>query len=261
MSILIFDADKSLSAIGGESQIIELFGLPPIKINKGLEEARKYLKGLIQIKKTISKHPVFENLEFEEEHRLLSNNANKFNLNTLVFDTITAMGLQEREIIKRKRMKDIPSLNVLDQQGWGMYADSMNSFIHNICSIEDAVIIVTAHIDPDKDHEGYIIEFPALKGSAKTEAQKWFDVIVYTKIIKDKNKTKYYWITKGSDRKIAKDRKGVLDDVMPQDFSIILKKYQKAGIQYPKILVLGHSGTGKTYSLKTLKGVTNESKS
>ena len=59
----------------------------------------------------------------------------------------------------------------MDQRGWGVYGDSVNSFVYNICSLPIKTIF-NVHIDRDKDVGGEVIDLPAIKGSSKNEIQK-----------------------------------------------------------------------------------------
>ncbi|MDP4194833.1 MAG: AAA family ATPase [Bacteroidota bacterium] len=251
---LIFDYDKSLAAIGDDKKLTELFGLPPVRISNGLDETIDYIKKLVKKVKTKTTHPIFDNM-VETEAYELNPKAKELNLNTIIFDTISAMGLQERQVMKSKKKQD-----TLDLRGWGLYGDAVNSFIFKMCSMP-YTIIMTSHIDHDKDGEGQMLDYPALKGSAKNEIQKWFDVILYTRINKDKDKiTTYLWQTKPDERRLAKDRLGVLPEFMEQDFNLLLGKYAERGIHNPKILILGESGTGKTRSFETINKINTNGK-
>ncbi len=245
---LLFDYDGSLASIGSETLQHKLFGFPPIRIFKGLEQTKLIVKQLIKPIKSSISHPLFENASIETEGFELSEKAKQMNLQCLVFDTITALGLQERNQIKNTK-----KLDTLDQRSWGIYGDALNTFIYNICSLP-LRIIFNAHIDRERDVEGETIELPALKGGSKTEVLKWFDVVLFSRISRDPktNETVFQWQTKPQEGRFAKDRLNVLPEIMPQDFSVVFSKYEEAGIYHPNILVLGDSGTGKTRALASI---------
>lgn len=245
---LVFDYDGSLASIGGDELLKKLFRFPPIRIYKGLEQTKLIIRQLLKANKSSIKHPLFENATIENEGLELSAKAKEMELGCLVFDTITALGLQERNSLKVVR-----KLDTLDQRSWGVYGDAINSFIYNICSLPIKTIF-NAHIDRERDVEGETIELPALKGSSKTEILRWFDVVLFTRVTKDPqtNETIFKWQTKPQEGRIAKDRLNVLPELIPQDFSMVFSKYEKAGIMNPKILVLGDSGTGKSRALASI---------
>jgi hypothetical protein len=245
---LVFDYDGSLASLGGDEVQQKLFCFPPIRIYKGLEQTRMIIRQLIKPIKSIMTHPLFENASIESEGFELSPKSKEMNLNCIVFDTITALGLQERGQLKHSK-----KLDTLDQRSWGVYGDALNSFIYNMCSLP-IKIIFNAHIDRDKDVDGETIEFPALKGSSKTEVLKWFDIVLFTRVSRDPktDETIFQWQTKPQEGRLAKDRLNVLQEIMPQDFSTVFAKYEEAGIHNPKILVLGDSGTGKSRALATI---------
>ncbi len=245
---LVIDYDGSLASLGGEEQRLIHFGIPPIQIFKGLEQTKLIIKQLIKPVKRTIKHPLFNEAVIEEDGFELSDKAKKMNLNCLVFDTISALGLQERTQLKSSKR-----LDTLDQRSWGIYGDSLNAFIYNICRLPIKVIF-NVHIDRERDPLGESLELPALKGGAKNEIQKWMDIILFTRINQDSQSKdiQFMWQTKPMEGRFAKDRLNLLPMLMPQDYEMLFKKYEDAGINHPKILVLGDSGTGKTRSLATI---------
>lgn len=249
-STLVFDYDGSLASIGGEKKLKEVFGIPPIRIYKGVEQTRAFLKELMKPISKKVKHPLFADVLIEEERFELTKKALELELDCLVFDTVSALGLQERNQLKAKR-----GLEMFDQRSWGIYGDTLNSLIYNVCSLPIKTIF-NVHIDRDKELGGEVLELPALKGSTKTEVQKWFDVILYCRVIKDAKtkQLKFFWQTKPQEGRYAKDRLGLLPDLIPQNFCEIFSVYENAGILNPKILVCGDSGTGKTKALETVQG-------
>lgn len=250
MTTLIFDYDGSLASIGNSETLKRLFGIMPIRIHKGLEQTKSVIKKLIKPVKRQLDHELFEDNQIYEEGFDLSDKAKELELGCIAFDTASALGFQERNQIKSNR-----HIESLDQRAWGKYGDELNTFIYNICSLP-AKTIFNVHSDRDKDVGGEVIELPALKGSCKNEVQKWFDIILFTKIAQnpETKEPTYCWLTKPEEGRYAKDRLGILPAIIPQDFNLIFTKYAEAGIPYPNILVIGESGTGKSRALATIKG-------
>ena len=250
MTSLIFDYDGSLASIGSDETLKRLFGILPIRIHHGLNETKSVIKKLIKPVKRKLEHPLLEDNPIVQEYFELSDKANELQLEAIVFDTASALGFQERNEIKTSR-----HIETMDQRGWGYYADNLNMFIYNMCSLPIKTIF-NVHSDRDKDVGEKVIEYPALKGSCKNEIQKWFDIILFTKVIQDPatKEASYSWLTKPEEGRFAKDRLGVLPAIIPQDFSFIFGKYEEAGIVNPNILVIGESGTGKSKALATMHG-------
>ena len=102
---------------------------------------------------------------------------------------------------------------------------------------------------------------PYVDGSSKEDLSKWFDFVFYAKtIINPSNKREYVWITERSEMyNDAKDRTGLLDSQIPQDYQLVIDAANKKEFDGAKILIIGSPGSGKTYSLQTLnKEVSNE---
>ena len=248
MITLIFDYDGSLASIGNDDTLKRLFGIMPIRVHRGLDQTKSIIKKLIRPVKRKLEHPLLDDNQMLEEGFELSDKAEDMNLGCIVFDTASAMGFQERNQIKTVR-----HLDILDQRGWGTYGDNLNSFIYNICSLPVKTVF-NVHSDRDRDVGGEVIELPALKGSCKNEVQKWFDIILYTKVINDpeSDQRKYLWLTKPEEGRFAKDRLNILPPVIPQDYNYVFSQYDEAGIPNPNILVIGESGTGKSKALSTI---------
>jgi len=94
---------------------------------------------------------------------------------------------------------------------------------------------------------------PYIDGSSKDDISKWFDFVFYTKTIVSGDDRKYLWITARSEKyDHAKDRTGLLDTEMEQDYAKVIAAAKEKGFDGAKILVIGSPGSGKTYSLQTL---------
>ena len=94
---------------------------------------------------------------------------------------------------------------------------------------------------------------PYIDGSSKDDISKWFDFVFYTKTVVDDDNRHYRWITARSEiYDHAKDRTGLLESEMDQDYSKVITAAKEKGFDGAKILVIGSPGSGKTYSLQTL---------
>lgn len=252
---LVFDVDSSLSTIGGRERQQEVFGLPAVPWSGSASDLGRKLVGDIVVANYIKDvDPLLGDLG--ETMRV--NFKDKFQeagVNMLIIDTLTMLGSQERaQIIKESKG------NNLDMQGWGMYALKMEQLINMLSKCEFPVII-TGHVKRKEDEFGRPIEVPDLKGSIENAAGRYFDVIAYSKVEKNaaNNVRKYNWIVSTDSRYVfAKNRGDFLPPVIPQDLSFILNTYKEKGVHNPKILILGDTGNGKSWSLQTINNNTQQ---
>lgn len=250
---LVFDVDHSLSTIGGKNEQAEVFGLPAVPWSGSAKELGKKLVGeIIVATKSVEKHPLLGDLgetvtiDFNDKFK-------QAGVNMLILDTITMLGSQERASITKEA-----KLETMDMRSWGLYGDTMEKLV-NMFSKCNFPVIVTGHVKRKDDEYGRPIEVPDLKGSITEACGRYFDVIAYSKVEKDssnKNKT-FSWIVTADNRYIyAKNRGGYMPSIIPQDISYILNTYKKRGIHNPKILILGDTGNGKSWSLRTINNNT-----
>jgi hypothetical protein len=246
MSFLIFDVDHSLASIGGVSAAEELCSIKPIQITGGLSEVRDVISKLFRKQHTDYQHPLLTDNIQHTRHKL-STTAEQYKLEGIVIDTISHLFLRDMRLLENKNKAER-----LDLQDWGKLERTYNQFISTLVQLP-VWVVVNSHISYDKNDLGQFLFKPQLKGATKDFIGEYFDCILYTRIRKTNNNTYYLWQTRPDTQRYAKDRLDVLDPIMPQDFSIILSRYREKGIQHPKILVIGESGTGKTRALLTAK--------
>jgi hypothetical protein len=165
-----------------------------------------------------------------------------------VIDTISHLFRIDMRILESKNKSE--RMELFD---WTKLDRTYNQFISSLIQLP-VWVMVNAHITYDKNDLGQFLFNPLLKGATKDWIGEYFDCILYTKITNTNNRIQYLWQTKPDTQRYAKDRLDVLDPIMPQDFSMLLNRYREKGIQYPKVLVIGESGTGKTRALMTVKG-------
>ena len=144
--------------------------------------------------------------------------------------------------------------DALKLQQWGKLKNTLDAFFSFTNTIP-ASLIVNCHSKYEEDRENGVMRvMPYIEGSTKIDVGKWFDFVLYTKVNKKKDGREYVWVT-GRDEHYchAKDRSNLLDNEMPQDYSIIFDAVKKSGWDNANILIIGEPGSGKTMSLNTLK--------
>lgn len=246
MSILVFNVDRSLSCIGSPSDIDKLFGIPPVPVTGGMANIRVALDQVFTKKLVPVQHPLFGNQGVSEYTFELSPLAKQHDLKAVVIDTVSHAFRQDL-----RKLEDARNSKQMEQQDWGKIEQMYN------LAVSDAVrypvpVIWNCHQKYDKDDTGKFHYQPQMKGSTQHFMEEYFDIVLFTKILTQGGTRRYQWMTKPDASHQAKDRRGLLPDLMPQDYSVLLKTYAEAGWPAPKILVIGPSGEGKTKSLITL---------
>lgn len=251
MKALIFDADKSLASIGGPETIQQTFGFLPVTISGGLEQIEALIRQITVARVEKLSHPLFGDTGATDFVLTLKDEVKEQGIGAIVIDSISVVGYQERI-----RMTKAAGALSMDLQMWGIYGDRLMRFAHMLSRL-DIPVIVTCHLDRAQDENGGPIEIPGVKGSAKLEMARFFDVIAYTWVDRGKKgETKFNWrITADGRRSQAKSRLVYPTEfgVVEQDFGPLLKHYQEQGITAPKFLIIGDAGSGKTRSLITLQ--------
>ena len=244
MSFLIFDADKSLSSIGGYQGAEELSGVQPIPVNDGLATIKTVLSKVMQTKEVVINHPLLDTPMIQTVFQP-NELCEKMRLEGLVIDSISHTFRQDMRLLEKANKS-----GQMEMKDWGKIERMYNDFVAKLASLP-IWVIVNSHITYDKDGAtGNFYFNPQVKGATKDFLAEYFDVVIYTKTNKDKKI--YTWQTQADASKYAKDRLGRSDEYIPQDFNIIINAYKKENILNPKILVIGESGTGKTKALMSL---------
>lgn len=244
---LIFDVDKSLAALGGKSQIIDLCGgIEPLPVTDGIMQIKGLLDKLFVTKVVERTHPLFET-KFSERVCAQTELCVKQGLRGIVIDTISHSFNQDKRILEKANKS-----GALEMQDWGKLERMYSAFLSLLVNLP-VWVIVNCHITYDKDQSTGTFYFaPQVGGATKDNMPQYFDVVLFTKVARAESKKAYNWSTKADSSKFAKDRLDILPPIVEQNFAAILRAYREAGIQYPKIMVVGESGTGKSKALNTI---------
>lgn len=245
-----FSPDRSEASIGGTAGVKEMFGHYPIPISGGLMQVKLLLSHLLTYQETYTEiaglpDPIpTSTLKF------------KNGCNLLIIDSMSILATQTKLYAKRHDLLTGAPLKHPKKQltinDWGWIGDEFDGFFEKLSELE-ATVIATAHLNYDKDDSQRMSVLPALSGKAATAILKYFDAVLFATTVIGEEGTEYLWITKQRPMYPAKIRGNLdIDATIPQDFNLIMPQLKEM-TPYPKILIIGDSGSGKTTSLLTLK--------
>jgi hypothetical protein len=247
--VVIYDFDKSLKSLMSDEEIEKEFGYKP----RRFVETKSAFDLFNSIHKT--KEIVIQDaLLGDSVEKIL---ATKPGIDIEVLDSITAFQRMEKKKLKGNNTK-------LTLPQWGEIGDTVEDFITLLVNTNTSSVVI-GHLKSEKDDElGQIAYKSSLSGRMAIELPQHFDCVFYTAIQTDREtkKRSYVWQVIGDERRAAKCRIDAITKYaqkeggyIPQDFSLLFNLAQNAGFYNLKILILGDSGTGKTYSLRTLRNV------
>lgn len=246
MSWLVFDIDRGLSSVGGEKEIVELFGMPPIPVANGGAELKGYLRNLFDKVVTKFKHPASDE-ELVSTKFVRSKRAESLDLEGIIIDTGSFLAMQQRHTLVGQH-----GLTTMNRDMWGLHRE-INEDLYMILKELPVKVIVNMHPDDITDDISGAVEWiPAVKGGHKTNIAGEFTACLKSEY----QKGEYVWRTVPHKGWTAVGARGLsLPDPMPQDFTLLFGLYADIGIDNPNIMILGPSKTGKTYALRTLAGL------
>ena len=241
MKTLMFDLEHGSQTLGSKEYIHQKFGFPVLQPGSWDQFqdtiAKLYKQEVITEKISIG------SLEIDEKRTVvLPRNGTK--IDALILDTFSELSKKYMRQLSDKDGK-------MKLQGWGQLKNKLDGALDFVSKIP-GVVICNCHSKVQTMDDGNKV-VPYIDGSSKDDISKWFDFVFYTKTIISGGSRKYLWIT-ARDEKYdhAKDRTGLLEPEMEQDYSKVVKAAKEKGFSGAKILIIGSPGSGKTYSLQTL---------
>jgi len=247
MKVLYIDTENGYKTLGSKQDIQDMFGYPMLQPSS----YDKFVSIMGQIFE-----PVIKNVEQKignlvvKDHQEIWSPKGGTEIDALIVDTGT-------ELIKKLARQLQGMKKKLDYSEWAQIKDRSDKLMNMLNTIESHVVF-NCHAKPDKDDDlGIIMYSPNLEGSTRNDVAKWFDFVFYTTTVTTKSGAKeFHWVTCRDERyPHAKDRSGVLDPVIPQDYAMVFAAAEERGWDTVKVLIIGSPGSGKTLSLKTM--VTN----
>lgn len=247
--VLIYDTDRGLASVGSDERIEQVFGYRP----------RRFIRtqSVFDLFDKLHKPKIIKTEDplgvVEEEYYSVRD---EFDIDLEVLDSLSAFQTQKKREIQDGKKMTLPN--------WAELGDAIEELAFKLTRVDRPVIIV-GHVKETKDDDLGIIRYvPALSGRMQVELSRVFDLVLYTIVTKDdKNgERQFLWQVLPDERRDAKSRYEEVSKFaekhggyMPQDFHLLFNLIKDGGHKNPKILIIGNSGSGKTYSLRTLKNV------
>ena len=254
MKVLYFDLEHGSQTLGSQKHIQEMFGYSVL--SPGSWDSFQHVLGqLYNKKKTVVEKKVGSLVVKEEQELVVPRTHNAITkepikpvpIDALIIDTFSELSKKYmRSLIKQETGK-------MMLQDWGKLKYRLDGCLDFVTRIP-GIVICNVHSKFQTMDDGQNKILPYIDGSTKEDIAKWFDFVLYTKTITNPtNIPEYVWVTGRTEKyDHAKDRTGVLDQQIPQDFSIVMNAAKESGFNGCKILVIGSPGSGKTFALRTL---------
>jgi len=244
MKTLFIDTENGYKSLGSKEDLESLFGYPVFQ--PGTWEAfTSTLTGLFEHSKEKVEHKV-GNIVVEEEQILFRPKAST-DVDMLVIDTGTELMMKLSSQVKKGSG---PSLT---QQEWGEIKSYWRKLMEMLNGLS-VNLIMNVHLRAEEDESGITRYVPSIEGSSRHDIAKWFDFVFYTKTVLEPDGSKSYkWVTSRTEQfPHAKDRSGILEDEIDQDYAMVMAAVESRGWDVARILVCGTPGSGKTLALKSL---------
>ena len=244
MKYLMFDFEHGSQSIGSKDHVEKTLGLPLLTPTTW-DQFQDVIAGLYK-QETVDKEVSIGNLKVKQsENKVVPRNGTI--IDGIILDTFSELSKKFMRTLtdNHGRMK----LNE-----WGRLKNKLDTCLEFITRLP-GVVVCTCHSKTSTLDDGTTKFTPYIDGSTKEDISKWFDFVFYTKTTVDSGtrKRSYLWVTSRSEQyDHAKDRTGLLDEEIPQDFQLVINAAVKRNFDGVKILVIGAPGSGKTRSLLTL---------
>jgi len=254
MKVLYFDLEHGSQTLGSQKHIQEIFGYSVL--TPGSWDSFQHVLGqLYTKKKTVVEKRVGSLIVKEEQEAVVIRTEDRITkepikpvpVDALIIDTFSELSKKYmRSLIKQETGK-------MMLQDWGKLKYRLDGCLDFVTRIP-GIVICNVHSKFQTMDDGQNKILPYIDGSTKEDIAKWFDFVLYTKTITNPtNIPEYVWVTGRTEKyDHAKDRTGILDQQIPQDFSIVMNAAKESGFNGCKILVIGSPGSGKTFALRTL---------
>jgi len=244
MHVLYFDLEHGSQTLGSEKHIADMFGYNLLR--PGSWDSFQHVIGQLYTKKTAVVEKKIGDLVIKEEQEGVTLRKGSPKIDALVVDTFSELSKKfMRSLVHKETGKML-------LQDWGKLRNKLDACLEFVTQVP-GILICNVHSKTQTMDDGQNRILPYIDGSTKEDISKWFDFVFYTKTITGVGLPEYVWITGRTEKyDHAKDRTGVLDAQIPQDFQLPLTAARNAGFTGCRILVIGSPGSGKTHALRTL---------
>ena len=245
MKVLYFDLERGSQTLGSEKHIAEMFGYSLLR--PGSWDAFQNVIGQLYTKKNSVVEKKVGTLTIKEEQEAISLRDKAPTVDALVVDTFSELSKKYmRSLVKKETGK-------MMLQDWGKLRNKLDNCLEFVTRIP-GVVICNVHAKLQTMDDGGNKILPYIDGSTKEDIAKWFDFVFYTKTrAHNVVLPEYVWVTGRTEKyDHAKDRTGLLDAQIPQDFQLVINAANEMGFNGCRILIIGSPGSGKTYALRTL---------
>ena len=245
MKTLYFDLEHGSQTLGSEKAIQQMFGYSVLR-PASWDSFQHVIGQLYTKKKTVVEKHIGE-LKIEEHQEGVILREHAPTVEAVIVDTFSELS---KKFMRSLVNKDTGKMMLQD---WGKLKNKLDGCLEFVTQIP-GVVICNCHSKIQTMDDGQNKILPYIDGSTKEDIAKLFDFVFYTKTNVDiKDNAAYTWITGRTEKyDHAKDRTGLLEREIPQDYQLILDASKEAGFSGCKILVIGTPGSGKTYALQTL---------
>ena len=245
MKVLYFDLERGSQTLGSEKHIAKMFGYSLLR--PGSWDSFQSIIGQLYTKKNSVIEKKVGSLTIKEEQEAISLRDKSPVVDALIVDTFSELSKKYmRSLIKKDTGK-------MMLQDWGKLRNKLDTCLEFVTRIP-GIVICNVHAKLQTMDDGQNNILPYIDGSTKEDIAKWFDFVFYTRTISTGiGLPEYVWVTGRTEKyDHAKDRTGILDTQIPQDFQLVINAANEVGFNGCRILVIGSPGSGKTYALRTL---------
>ena len=241
MKTLMFDLEHGSQTLGSKEYIHKQFGFPVMQ--PGTFSQFQNTIGKLYKEETQTVKVNIGDLEIDEQRSVVTAQTDT-KIDALVLDTFSELS--------KKYMRELSDKDgKMKLQGWGQLKNKLDGALSFVSKIP-GIVICNCHAKIQTMDDGNKV-IPYIDGSSKDDISKWFDFVFYTKTIVSGTDRKYLWVTARSEKyDHAKDRTGLLEAEMDQDYGKVISAARDKGFDGAKVLIIGSPGSGKTYSLQTL---------
>ena len=252
MNILLFDLENGSKSLGNHDTIQKNFGLPVLSPGR-FEDFQVIMQNQLFETKADEHAVQLGDLTIQEHREEYVLRDPNLTIDVIVIDTFSELSKKYQRNLTRD---DGGTMKI---SSWGLLKNKLDDLLKYLTKLP-GIIICNCHSKIQTMDTGGNKILPYIDGSTKEDISKWFDFVLYAGTVSKPNNTiEYVWHTSHTSLyDHAKDRTQLLESIIPQDYQLILNAATKRGYEGAKILVIGSPGTGKTYSLRTLKVVTKK---